>query len=112
MVAGCHFDSWDVGEGVHDDGMSVSAAPFGSASILPISWVYATLMGATGLRKATQVAILSANYIATRLAPYYQVLYTGANGRVAHECIIDPRPLKAATGIRRIAPRKAAYGPP
>ena len=99
-------------DGVHDDGMSVSAAPFGSASILPISWVYATLMGATGLRKATQVAILSANYIATRLAPYYQVLYTGANGRVAHECIIDLRPVKERSGISEedIAKRLVDYG--
>ncbi|MBP6381863.1 MAG: aminomethyl-transferring glycine dehydrogenase [Pseudomonadales bacterium] len=99
-------------EGVHDDGMSVSAAPFGSASILPISWVYATLMGAAGLRKATQVAILSANYIAARLAPYYQVLYTGANGRVAHECIIDLRPVKERSGISEedIAKRLVDYG--
>jgi len=98
--------------GVHDDSMSVSAAPFGSASILPISWVYATLMGAAGLRKATQVAILSANYIATRLAHCYQVLYTGANGRVAHECIIDLRPIKERSGISEedIAKRLVDYG--
>ncbi|MFD0325334.1 aminomethyl-transferring glycine dehydrogenase [Lysobacter gummosus] len=84
------------GEGVV--GM-VSAASFGSASILPISWMYITLMGTAGLRKATQVALLNANYIATRLAPHYQTLYTGRNGLVAHECILDLRPIKDATGI-------------
>ncbi|KQZ66094.1 MULTISPECIES: aminomethyl-transferring glycine dehydrogenase [unclassified Lysobacter] len=77
----------------------VSAASFGSASILPISWMYITLMGASGLRKATQVALLNANYIAKRLAPHYETLYTGRNGLVAHECILDLRPLKDATGI-------------
>jgi glycine cleavage system P protein (glycine dehydrogenase) len=84
------------GEG--DVGM-VSAASFGSASILPISWMYVTLMGAQGLRKATQVALLNANYIAKRLAPHYETLYTGRNGLVAHECILDLRPLKDSTGI-------------
>ncbi len=73
--------------------------PFGSASILPISWMYITLMGTAGLRKATQVALLNANYIAKRLAPHYETLYTGRNGLVAHECILDLRPLKDATGI-------------
>ena len=77
----------------------VSAAPFGSASILPISWMYITMMGAEGLRLATQVALLNANYIARRLAPHYDTLYTGRNGLVAHECILDLRPLKDATGI-------------
>ncbi|HOX70307.1 aminomethyl-transferring glycine dehydrogenase [Dokdonella sp.] len=77
----------------------VSAASFGSASILPISWMYITLMGTEGLRKATQVALLNANYIARRLAPHYATLYTGRNGLVAHECILDLRPLKDATGI-------------
>ena len=77
----------------------VSAASFGSASILPISWMYITLMGAAGLRKATQVALLNANYIAKRLAPHYETLYTGRNGLVAHECILDLRPLKDKTGI-------------
>ncbi|PRH83657.1 glycine dehydrogenase (aminomethyl-transferring) [Arenimonas caeni] len=84
------------GEG--DVGM-VSAASFGSASILPISWMYIVMMGAEGLRKATQVALLNANYIAKRLAPHYKTLYTGRNGLVAHECILDLRPLKDATGI-------------
>jgi glycine dehydrogenase len=85
-----------VGEGTV--GM-VSAASFGSASILPISWMYVTMMGAAGLRRATQVALLNANYIARRLAPHYKTLYTGRNGLVAHECILDLRPLKDATGI-------------
>ncbi len=77
----------------------VSAASFGSASILPISWMYVTLMGTAGLRKATQVALLNANYIAKRLAPHYETLYTGRNGLVAHECILDLRPIKDATGV-------------
>ncbi|HET8899927.1 MAG TPA: aminomethyl-transferring glycine dehydrogenase [Rhodanobacteraceae bacterium] len=77
----------------------VSAANFGSASILPISWMYITLMGKDGLRKATQVAMLNANYLSRRLAPHYPTLYTGRNGLVAHECILDLRPLKDATGI-------------
>lgn len=84
------------GEG--DVGM-VSAASFGSASILPISWMYVTMMGHEGLRRATQLALLNANYIAKRLAPHYETLYTGRNGLVAHECILDLRPLKDATGI-------------
>jgi glycine dehydrogenase len=77
----------------------VSAASFGSASILPISWMYIALMGQQGLRKATQVALLNANYIARRLASHYETLYTGRNGLVAHECILDLRPLKDSTGI-------------
>ena len=81
------------------DGGMVSAATYGSASILPISWMYITLMGAAGLRKATQVALLNANYIARKLAPHYRTLYTGRNDMVAHECILDLRPIKDATGI-------------
>jgi glycine cleavage system P protein (glycine dehydrogenase) len=77
----------------------VSAAPFGSAGILGISWAYIALMGAAGLRHATAVAICSANYVAARLAEHYPVLYTGAKGRVAHECIIDLRPITKATGV-------------
>jgi len=90
----------------------VSAAPFGSASILPISFVYILLMGARGLREATEVAILSANYVAKRLAPHYPVLYSGRHGRVAHECILDIRPIKEATGISAedIAKRLMDYG--
>ena len=85
-------------EGV-GEGAMVSAATYGSASILPISWMYIAMMGANGLRKATQVALLNANYIARRLAPHYPTLYTGRNGMVAHECILDLRPIKDATGI-------------
>ena len=78
---------------------TVSAAPWGSAGILPISWAYIAMMGAEGLKRATQVAILNANYIAYRLAPHYPVLYAGKNGMVAHECIIDLRDLKDSCGI-------------
>jgi len=78
---------------------AVTAAPIGSASILPISWAYITLMGREGLKKATQNAILNANYLAKCLSPYYPILYSGSNGYVAHECIIDLRPIKDATGI-------------
>jgi len=85
-------------DGIGKGGM-VSAASFGSASILPISWMYIAMMGAEGLRKATQVAMLNANYLAKRLAPHYPTLYTGRNGLVAHECILDLRPIKDATGI-------------
>ncbi|MEJ1096596.1 MULTISPECIES: aminomethyl-transferring glycine dehydrogenase [unclassified Pseudoxanthomonas] len=92
------FSAKDRTEGSNAVGM-VSAASFGSASILPISWMYITMMGTSGLRKATQVALLNANYIAKRLAPHYETLYTGRNGLVAHECILDLRPLKDATGI-------------
>ncbi|GGK09940.1 aminomethyl-transferring glycine dehydrogenase [Luteimonas terricola] len=77
----------------------VSAATHGSASILPISWMYIVMMGAEGLRRATQVALLNANYVAKRLEPHYPTLYTGRNGLVAHECILDLRPLKDATGV-------------
>jgi len=79
--------------------ITVSAAPYGSPSILPISWSYILMMGGRGLTQATRVAILSANYIARRLQPAYPILYKGAHGRVAHECIIDIRPLTHATGI-------------
>ncbi|MEM1163200.1 MAG: aminomethyl-transferring glycine dehydrogenase, partial [Pseudomonadota bacterium] len=78
---------------------AVSAAPYGSAGILPISWAYCLAMGGAGLTQATKVAILNANYIAARLEGAYNVLYRGANGRVAHECIIDTRPLKDSAGI-------------
>ncbi|MBF8730253.1 aminomethyl-transferring glycine dehydrogenase [Pseudomonas guariconensis] len=78
---------------------AVSAAPYGSASILPITWMYIRMMGGQGLKRASQVAILSANYIARRLEEHYPVLYTGENGLVAHECILDLRPLKDSSGI-------------
>lgn len=91
---------------------AVSAAPFGSSSILPISWAYIKMMGGDGLRKATEVAILNANYIAKRLEGKYDVLYKGQNGRVAHECIIDIRPIKEASGITEVdvAKRLMDYG--
>jgi glycine dehydrogenase len=90
----------------------VSAAPFGSASILPISWAYIAMMGASGLRRATQVAILNANYVAKRLAAHYPVLYSGNEGLVAHECILDIRPLKETTGISNedVAKRLIDFG--
>jgi len=91
---------------------AISAAPWGSASILPISWMYIQLMGAEGLQRATEVAILNANYIAARLDPYYPVLYRGRRGRVAHECIVDLRPLKKSSGVEveDVAKRLMDYG--
>ncbi len=91
---------------------AVSAAPWGSASILPISYMYIKMMGSAGLRKATEVAILNANYVANALEGHYNVLYKGQNGRVAHECIIDLRPLKEASGVTEvdIAKRLNDYG--
>ncbi|CAH0171786.1 Glycine dehydrogenase (decarboxylating) [Massilia sp. Bi118] len=91
---------------------AVSAAPYGSASILPISWMYIAMMGAEGLTAATETAILNANYIARRLAPHYPVLYTGHDGLVAHECIIDLRPLQDKTGISNedVAKRLMDFG--
>ncbi|KGM09922.1 aminomethyl-transferring glycine dehydrogenase [Cellulomonas bogoriensis] len=90
----------------------VSAAPYGSAGILPISWAYVALMGADGLRRATATAVLAANYVATRLAGHYPVLFTGPGGRVAHECILDLRPLTKATGVTAedVAKRLIDYG--
>jgi glycine dehydrogenase len=95
-----------------DNNGAVAAAPFGSASILPISWAYIDMMGGSGLKKATQVAILNANYIAKRLEGNYSVLYQGRNGRVAHECIIDIRPIKEVSGVSEvdIAKRLMDYG--
>jgi len=90
----------------------VAATNFGSASILPISWMYIQMMGASGLRKATQVAILSANYIAQKLSSHYKILYTGKNGLIAHECILDIRPLKELCGVEvdDIAKRLIDFG--
>jgi glycine dehydrogenase len=90
----------------------VSAAPFGSAGVLPISWAYVRMMGPDGLRLATQVAVLAANYVAARLRDHYPVLYTGQHGLVAHECIIDVRPLTKATGVTvdDVAKRLIDYG--
>ncbi|GBE67187.1 putative glycine dehydrogenase [Mycobacterium sp. MFM001] len=93
-------------------GGPVSSAPYGSASILPITWAYLRMMGADGLRKASLTAIASANYIARRLDEYFPVLYTGENGMVAHECILDLRPITKATGVTidDVAKRLADYG--
>lgn len=90
----------------------ISGAPYGSAGILPIPYAYIRLMGSDGLRRATQVAILSANYLARRLDPYFPVLYAGREGRVAHECIVDIRPMTRATGISAedVAKRLADFG--
>ena len=100
------IDSASKGQG------AVSSAPYGSASILTISWMYITLMGGKGLRKATQNALLKANYLAKRLGEHYPILYSGKNGLVAHECIMDLRPLKEQTGITEvdIAKRLMDYG--
>ena len=97
---------------VEHRGAPVSAAPFGSASILPISWAYARMMGADGLRDATANAVLAANYVALRLRDHYPLLYAGESGLVAHECILDLRPLKEATGIGNddVAKRLIDYG--
>src|SRR6218665_2834397 len=98
--------------GLRHDGGPVSAAPFGSASILPISWAYVRMMGAAGLRDATAAAVLAANYVAARLRDHFPVLYTGDGGLVAHECILDVRPLTERTGVTvdDIAKRLVDYG--
>jgi glycine cleavage system P protein (glycine dehydrogenase) len=90
----------------------IASAPFGSASILPISWAYIRMMGAAGLTRATQVAVLAANYVAARLSPHYPVLYTGRNGLVAHECVLDLRGLTKRTGVTvdDVAKRLVDYG--
>ena len=95
-----------------EQGHPVAAAPYGSAGILPISWAYITMMGADGLRRATQVAVLAANYVAQRLTGHFPVLYTGRGGLVAHECILDLRPITAQTGITAedVAKRLIDYG--
>ncbi len=100
------------GDTVVHGGGPVSAAPYGSPSILPISWAYVRMMGADGLREATGAAVLAANYVAKRLEAHYPVLYAGDNGLVAHECILDLRPLTAATGVSvdDVAKRLVDYG--
>ncbi len=91
---------------------AVAAAPFGSASLLPISWMYLAMLGDDGLRQATRIALLNANYVAARLSGHYPVLYRGPHGRVAHECIVDVRPIRAACGITEVdvAKRLMDYG--
>lgn len=98
--------------GPHASNGAVAAAPWGSAGILPITWAYITMMGREGMKKATQVAILNANYIAHRLSEAFPVLYSGQNGRIAHECIIDLRPFKQSSGISEedVAKRLIDYG--
>ncbi|MCP4314503.1 MAG: aminomethyl-transferring glycine dehydrogenase [Hyphomicrobiales bacterium] len=100
------------GNPLEDNSGAVAAADFGSASILPISWMYIRMMGAEGLKAASQVAILSANYLAARLEKNYHILYRGKNGRVAHECIVDTRPYKDSAGVNveDIAKRLIDYG--
>jgi len=112
-----HLAPYLPGHPMTDDGVAhaigpVSAAPFGSASILTISYIYMLLMGGEGLRQATEIAILNANYIAARLEAHYPVLYRNVRGRVAHECIVDPRPLKQTSGatVDDIAKRLIDYG--
>lgn len=107
-----HLAPFLPGNPADPDAMAVSAAQFGSASILPISWAYIRLMGDEGLKRATQVAILNANYIVSRLSAAYPVLYRGAKGRVAHECILDLRPIKESAGITvdDMAKRLVDYG--
>jgi len=105
-----HLAGHAVVEGVGGASGAVSAAPWGSPSILPIPWAYIAMMGPDGLALATKTAILNANYIAARLAPHYPVLYTGENGRVAHECILDVRQLKPWVEVEDIAKRLMDYG--
>ncbi len=111
IAAAEHLRAYLPGHPIDGEG-AVSAAPYGSASILPISWVYIALMGAAGLKRATQVAILNANYMAARLADHYEVLYRGATGRVAHEFIIDCRHFEtsAGVGVEDIAKRLMDFG--
>jgi glycine dehydrogenase len=104
-----HARAGEHGAGQHGPS-PVAAAPFGSAGILPISWAYIAMMGAAGLRRATQVAVLSANYVARRLAPYYPVVYAGNHGLVAHECIVDLRRLPGGITVEDVAKRLIDYG--
>ncbi len=99
-------------EGLPADNGTVSASPFGSPLIVTISWMYLRMMGAEGVRRATETAILAANYVAARLAPYFPILYTGRGGRVAHECILDLRALREAFGVNAddVAKRLMDYG--
>lgn len=107
-----HLRPYLPGHVTEGSGHAVSAAPFGSASILPITWMYIRMMGASGLKQATETAIVSANYVATRLAPHFPLLYKGRHDRIAHECILDTRVLKESSGISvdDIAKRLIDYG--
>ena len=100
-------------EGIEGEGIgAVSAAPYGSAAILPITWMYNRMLGKDGLKHSTELAILNANYLTEELAKHYPVLYRGRNNKVAHECIVDIRPLKEASGVSEedIAKRLMDYG--
>ncbi len=112
FLPGHRYAFRDASPGTGESIGPLTAAPYGSASILPISWMYIAMMGASGLRAATESAILAANYVAKRLAPHYPVLYSGPDGLVAHECILDLRPLKALAGIEveDVAKRLIDYG--
>lgn len=107
-----HLQPYLPGHVTEGSGHAVSAAPFGSASILPITWMYIRMMGASGLKQATETAIISANYVATRLAPHFPLLYKGRHDRIAHECILDTRVLKDSAGISvdDVAKRLIDYG--
>src|SRR6185436_8532244 len=110
IAAAKHLEPFLPGDPAHGEG-AVSAAPWGSASILPISWVYIAMMGAAGLTAATRTAILSANYMAARLRAHYDVLFAGRSGRVAHEFIIDCRPFeRSGVRVEDIAKRLMDYG--
>ena len=112
VAAKAHLAPYLPGAGGDTAANPISAAPYGSPSILPISWAYVRMMGAEGLRRATGAAVLAANYIAVKLREHYPVLYSGDNGLVAHECILDLRPLKEATGVSvdDVAKRLIDYG--
>ncbi|RQP10810.1 MAG: glycine dehydrogenase (aminomethyl-transferring) [Microbacteriaceae bacterium] len=112
VAAKAHLAPYLPGAGGDPDANPVSSAVYGSPSILPISWAYVRMMGAEGLRRATGAAVLAANYIAARLREHYPVLYSGDNGLVAHECILDLRPLREATGVTvdDVAKRLIDYG--
>ncbi len=99
-------------EGVPDGNGTISAAPYGSGGILPISWSYIAMLGSEGLRQSTETAILNANYLTKKLSEHFPILYSGRNGRVAHECIVDLRPIKESSGVTEmdIAKRLMDYG--
>lgn len=107
-----HLEPYLPGHVTEGSAHAVSAAPFGSASILPITWMYIRMMGGSGLKQATETAIVSANYVATRLAPHFPLLYKGRHDRIAHECILDTRVLKESAGISvdDVAKRLIDYG--
>jgi glycine dehydrogenase len=112
VAARSHLAPFLPGDPFAENGRPVTAARFGSAGVLPITWAYLAMMGERGLGRATRVAVLSANYLAHRLAPYFPVLYTGPNGLVAHECILDLRELTSQTGVTAedVAKRLIDYG--